>query len=132
MIRPIVPNDFPAVAQMAKRFSDLGPQGFNEEEFLEAPQNAVDLGGAFRSEKGFIFGALAPAYCNRNWLIAIELAWWAEDGKGLSLLAAFEGWARDCGAKEVRMTTLHVNPGPEKILARRGYERAEISHRKVI
>jgi hypothetical protein len=61
-----------------------------------------------------------------------ELAWWAEDRAGLRLLSAFERWAADMGASEVRMTTICGLTAAETILARKGYAPREISHAKVI
>lgn len=88
--------------------------------------------GVFVSESGIIGGVLSPAYCNPSWVMAVELFWWASDRQGLRLLGAFEKWAKDMGAQEVRMTTLQAIDGPERILKRRGYAPAEISYQKVI
>lgn len=52
--------------------------------------------------------------------IACEHGWYAEDGKGAQLLAAFEAWAAMFGAV-VRLST--GERGPD--LARRGYRMVE-------
>lgn len=84
----------------------------------------------FRTDAGFIAGALAPSWCDPNWLIAIELAWWSEDGAGMRLLRQFEAWAQENGANEIRMTTLTSNPRAAAAL--RSYEPTETSYRKVL
>ena len=83
------------------------------------------------SEAGAIGGMLAPAYCARSWTMAIEMFWWAERA-GLHLLRAFEDWAREKGADEVRMTTLSALPRADLILRRKGYAPVEVSYTKVI
>jgi GNAT superfamily N-acetyltransferase len=82
-------------------------------------------------ERGMIGGLLSPAYCAPQWVIAVELFWWAESG-GMALLRAFEAWAKENGASEVRMTTLAALPRAEGVLKRAGYSPAELSHAKVI
>lgn len=87
-------------------------------------------GGLFTSPRGMIGGVISPAWCAPNWLAAVELFWWAEDGQGLRLLRRFEAWARERGANEIRMTTLASMPSAERAL--RGYLRAETSWTRVI
>jgi len=83
------------------------------------------------TDHGAIGGVLVPAYCDPTWKIAVELFWWAEKG-GLALLAAFEKWAADMGANEVRMTSLASLPRADRVLRLKGYQPAEISYQKVI
>lgn len=94
---------------------------------IDSPQAAI-----FLTEAGMIGGVLAPAYCSPGWSMAVELFWWSEDRQGLRLLRAFEEWAHESGAQEVRMTTLHSLPSAARILSRRGYGATEISYSKVI
>jgi GNAT superfamily N-acetyltransferase len=93
---------------------------------IEAPQATVLM-----HDHGMIAGVLSPAYCAPEWVIAVELFWWAERD-GQSLLRAFEKWARDEGTNEIRMTTLAANPRVGSIMARAGYAAAETSYSKVI
>lgn len=62
----------------------------------------------------------------------VETAWYSEGRDGLRLLAAFEDRGMNLGVDEVRMTTLEVNAGVEKVLTRRGYTRMETSHRLIL
>lgn len=107
------------------------PVPFDPQAMSEVCANLIP-GGVFVSGAGMIGGVIAPALCAPSWRMAVELFWWAEDGKGLALLSAFEAWARENGANEVRMTTLESCKGAARILARRGYGLTETSFSKVI
>lgn len=85
----------------------------------------------FVSDTGMIGGVLTPAFCAPNWVMAVELFWWAEKD-GLKLLQAFEDWAAESGAQEVRMTSLDALPRADRLLRECSFEPAEISYRKVI
>lgn len=108
------------------------PFGFDEDAFLSVMGNIDAQGGLFQSERGFIAGMIVPTLCDPNWKMAVELAWWAEDGSGQRLLRDFEKWAADNGASEVRMTTLANLPAAEKIMKRRGYAPTETSWTKEV
>ena len=136
MIRQATAADIPLIVEMGRRFvaASGSPIPFTEDgasAFAEALIASPDA-ALLVSDTGMIGGVIAPAYFNPAWRMAVELAWWAEDRSGLQLLSAFEAWARDMGAQEVRMTTLAAIQGPERILARRGYAPTEISFQKVI
>ena len=92
----------------------------------------ADTGVILLSDRGMIGGSLAPAYTAPDWLMAVEMFWFAEDGQGLRLLRGFEQWAADGGASEVRMTTLAGLSQADAILTRRGYAALETSYTKVI
>lgn len=77
-------------------------------------------------------GVIVPSAVDPDWKMAVELAWWSEDRKGMHLLRQFEKWAKESGASEVRMTTLASLPRASKIMERVGYRSAEISWTKVI
>ena len=122
------------LAEMGQRFHAASsvPCSFDEDAFLAAMEGCKAQGGVFQTEKGFIAGVLAPLPIDPQWTVAVELAWWSEDGKGLSLLRKFERWARESGAREIRMTTLADMPKASEIMKRLGYHSAEISWTKVI
>lgn len=83
------------------------------------------------SDTGAIVGVLHkdPRW---NWTVLVETAWYSEGRDGLKLLDAFEKRGASLGADEVRMTTLAVNPLVDRVLARRGYEPIETSHRLLL
>lgn len=81
-------------------------------------------GVAFISEgDGVIAGIMAPLYYKPSYRIAAELFWRANDGTGIQLLRAFEGWAWEAGADDIRLSTLaeFSDPLTAKLLKRRGY-----------
>lgn len=136
MIREATEADIPAIVEMGRAFNaaSRSPVEYDEEQAAEAARGLIALpdGVVLVSEKGMIGGAIAPAYFNAAWRMAVELFWWSEDRQGIRLLRAFEDWAREHGANEVRMTTLASIAGPERILKRRGYSPAEISYTRAI
>ncbi|WFG40930.1 hypothetical protein ParaMal1_00046 [Paracoccus phage ParMal1] len=92
---------------------------------------AADQGVVLRTETGAITGVHISDPC-RDWEVLVETAWYSEGRDGLRLLAAFEDRGMNLGVDEVRMTTLEVNAGVEKVLTRRGYTRMETSHRLIL
>lgn len=52
------------------------------------------------TDGGFIMGLVQPVLFNRS-CNAYEVAWYAEDGKGMELLKAFVRWAKRMRANEV-------------------------------
>lgn len=90
----------------------------------------ADSAAILMTERGVIGGLLQPAYCDPEWIYAVELFWWAR-GDGLALLRAFERWAQQAGAREVRMTSLAALPRADRLLRCVGYEPAEVSYSKV-
>lgn len=133
MIRQARAGDIPQLVEMGRAFQAASgmPFGFNAEVTQRFIAGLVAGGGVFIGPKGMIGGVLAPAYCDPGWPMAVELAWWAESG-GMGLLRAFEQWARDSGAKEVRMTSLARLERAGRLLEIKGYEPVEISYRKVL
>ena len=75
------------------------------------------------SESGYLAGLVQPVGFSRA-LNALEYAWYAEDGKGMSLLAEFEQWARNMNASHL---TAHDYIGDGRLASvlerRRGYRR---------
>ena len=136
MIRKATITDIPELLEMGKKFHAASGQPF---EFNEDAVGSllIDMmllpdGVVFRSDAGLVGGKIAPAYCDPDWRVAIELFWWAEDRQGLKLLRAFEAWAKDNEANEVRMTTLPALPSADAIVRRFGYEPSEISYSRLM
>lgn len=132
-MRKATAADIPRLIEMGRKFhaqSQL-PFGFDPVA-VENLLTALAINGAvIVSDHGAIGGVLNPAYCDPRWIMAVELFWWAEKD-GLSLLRAFEEWAAEMGANEVRMTSLASLPRADAILRRKGYAATEISYSKVI
>lgn len=132
MIRPATPADLPDLMPMARAFFDASqqPGDFDEEWVAHFMAAMMQTGVILRSDHGFIAGQIAPHHVAKGRSMAIELAWWATDGKGRGLLRAFEEWARENGASEVRMTSLAAIPRSGRLLQAMGYAPVEISHTK--
>jgi GNAT superfamily N-acetyltransferase len=135
MIREATAQDIPTVVEFGERFHAQSQQPFPYDKeavegfignIISSPSGAI-----FLSETGMIGGILAPAYCAPDWLMAVELFWWAEKG-GVKLLKAFEAWAEDMNANEVRMTSLAALVRAGGLLKRLDYAPTEISYRKLV
>ena len=91
----------------------------------------LDEGCIFVSERGMIGGYAWPSPWAKDFLIAMETFWWAEDGQGRALADAYEAWAHVKGAYgptgSTRMGYIEATQ-PErvaKILRQRGYKTLE-------
>lgn len=131
MIRPASLDDIPSLLAMGREFHAASGLPFS---FDEAAMGRVlagligsDQAVVLMTDRGVIGGALNPAYCDPSWIMAVELFWWAK-GDGLALLRAFEDWAKEAGASEVRMTSIYDLPRADAILRRKGYRPLEISY----
>ena len=134
-VRPATLDDMPQILVYGAKFYEQSGQPFAfdskaSERFATILIQSSDA-QIFISPTGMIGGVLTPAYCSPDWVMAVEMFWWAEKG-GLKLLKAFEGWAQDMGANEVRMTSLATLERADGLLRRLSYIPAEISYRKVV
>lgn len=84
------------------------------------------------SDRGFICGALVPSPSNASWVTAFEMFWWAEDRNGLRLLKAFEDWAKENGANEVKPSHPVNETRVAQLFERRGFTPTETVYTKVI
>jgi len=133
MVRTASVADIPAIVAMGAKFhaqADL-PFTYDADAFADFAHGLIDGGTIILSDQGMIGGVVAPAFCGPSYLMAVELFWWAKRD-GLALLKAFEGWAADQGANEVRLSTLAALPRADALVQRKGYAPNEISYRKVI
>ena len=135
MVRTAALADIPALLAMGEAFHAAGqlPCAFNLDAMASVLQTMIEADSAvvLMTERGVIGGAINPAYCDPSWTYAVELFWWAQ-GDGLKLLRAFEGWAQQAGAKELRMTSLATLPRADRLLRCVGYAPAEVSYSKVM
>ena len=138
MIREATPDDMAELmAMLAHLQASSGSLGkFDEDtakhavtKLMEADESVI-----FRSERGLIAGFTMTPWKTHNWLMAVEMWWWAEDGQWMPLLRKFEEWAIERGAGEVRMAST-IDPVAArlaKVFRRAGYEPRELCYRKVI
>jgi len=134
-VRPAALGDIPALLEMGKAFhAESGmPFNFDVDAVASVLTNMIgaDSAAILMTERGVIGGLLQPAYCDPEWIYAVELFWWAR-GDGLALLRAFERWAQQAGAREVRMTSLAALPRADRLLRCVGYAPAEVSYSKAV
>ncbi len=138
MIHEATIDDIPLLLEMGVKFHAASemPFKFNQDamasvfaNMIENPDAAVLVNG-----HGTIGGVLAPAYCDPDYVQAVELFWWADKG-GIALLTAFEKWAGDKQANEIRMTSLATNEKmarAERLLKLYEYKPTEISYGKAV
>lgn len=135
MIRLATEADIPRIVEMGRTFYRVAWRNAAYDPEATATMLRAMIGGAgavFVSERGMIGGLLAPVWCAPTLLHAVELFWWSRDGQGEALLEAFEDWAREAGAEEVRMSNVCGLRGEAvaRKLEARGYAPCETSFRK--
>jgi GNAT superfamily N-acetyltransferase len=132
-MRPATPADLPRLVEMGRRFHEASglPMQYDETAITGFLAGLVASESIIMHDHGCIGGIICPAYCDPSWLMAVELFWWAERD-GMPLLRAFEEWAADRGAREIRMTSLASLPRADAVLRRKGYTATEISYSRVI
>lgn len=136
-VRPAEPGDVFHVATLGHRFIEAaGMPPASIEQCIDFCAAALldPAHGCFVSEGGVIMAQLAPLYYRPDYLMAVEMFWWAEDRQGFALLEAFEDWADRSGAAEKVVSMLHgYSPqGLDAKLEARGYKRRDTVFRKEI
>lgn len=124
-------KDVPALLERLARFHGLSGEAGSFDAGVTADflRRVMAGGVVFMTDRGCIGATLVPEWFNGARLLACELFWQA-DGGGLDLLRAFERWAADQGANEIRMASLAKLPRAGRLLLARGYSPAETSYRK--
>lgn len=129
-VRAATPADLPRLVDMGARFHAASPLSaipFQPADFEAACYSLMRTGILLVSERGMIGGPVFPAFFNSRHRMAQELFWWAEDGQGDALRAAFEIRAAECGARLAAMSALEGLriEAVGRRLRRRGYEPVE-------
>jgi GNAT superfamily N-acetyltransferase len=134
-VRPATAADIPALVDMGQAFHTASqlPCAYGRDIMagVFARMIEADSAAVLMTDRGMFCGMLNPAYCDPSWVYAVEVMWWSR-GDGMALLRAFEEWAQQAGAKEIRMTSLAALPRADRILRHVGYSPAEISYSKVV
>ncbi|WP_170545306.1 hypothetical protein [Ruegeria arenilitoris] len=135
LIRPATVDDLPRIVENGAKFHAKSKQPFPYDPIAAGKFARIMIGNddsqIFISDTGMIGGVLTPSFYAPQWVMAVELFWWAERD-GLKLLKKFEEWAEESNATEVRMTSLGALPRADRLLREDSYEVAEISYRKVL
>jgi len=128
-VRPATEDDIPLLVELGEKFHALSDEGgeFCPATFAKFLSYLMQEGCVFVSKRGMLGGLAWPSPWSKDYLIAMESFWWAEDGQGRALANAFEAWAEAKGAKSLRMGFLYAL-APEKVermLKMRGYQPLE-------
>ena len=92
----------------------------------------VKTGTCFRTDNAAIVGMLVSDPF-RDWSVLVEIGWFSNHpGEGMALLDRFILEGIVLHVDEVRMTTLHSNPGVAAVLKRKGFDPVETSHRLIM
>jgi hypothetical protein len=113
LIRRATVDDVPALVEMGGRFiassAYRGRIGDNADvrrglmkRMIDGPEFALLVSVRSGTLTGMI-GMMTYEHPLSGDLVAGEVFWWAEDGRGLSLLRAAEAWARGKGVTAVQM-----------------------------
>jgi hypothetical protein len=126
-------SDIPRILQMARAFHDAHGEGaFNAEVTQAFIQNALQSGCVLFSRGSFLIGYIIPDPGKGGALVAHEVFWWSEEGKGAEIREAFENWAKQHGASEVHISHPWGAKRVGGMLEKAGYEPATQVWRKVI
>ncbi|MEY2759937.1 MAG: hypothetical protein RIR33_3715 [Pseudomonadota bacterium] len=132
-VRPATVDDLPRLMGYAAEFLTYHPITSQFPRDLDAVDKALrrmienEDAALLVHDRGVIGGVLSPVWCSPDVMVATELFWWAETD-GLSLLRAFEAWARDKSADLVQMLMIVGRRDVSMIYDRAGYMPAELSY----
>lgn len=135
MIRTAEPEDIPAIVGMVERLRASVKSPLEVDQavtrrfvagLLASPLGAVWVMDGADGPTGFLAASVGTASISML-PVAVEHGWWAEQGGGLLLLVAYERWAVDMGCKFIRMSTPAIAGKAADILAKFGYEPAELA-----
>ena len=134
-LRQATLDDLELITDMGMKFAVMSPY----KDFClytvmrEVIYTCIQTGGCFvYDEKGFIMGHINKFVYGVD-ALASELGWWVEppyrgEGVGAELIAAFEKWAYDNGARAVAMISLDEEVGAYYV--KRGYRLCEHTYFK--
>ena len=104
----------------------------NREKTRDYLWDMVEKGVCFRTDNAAIVGMLVSDPF-RDWSVLVEIGWFSNHpGEGIALLDRFIMAGETHLVDEVRMTTLHSNPGVAAVLKRKGFDPVETSHRLIM
>ena len=138
MVREATQEDIDWVMTFSTKFL----QAFKSPVNLDEDATRVWLKRLIASPNGVVlmaergaFGAIAqPKYYDPKDIAAVELFMYAEDGRGLELIKAFEQWAKRQGASTTVLANIPTKRAQtlEALYRRRGYRLAEIAYTRPV
>ena len=140
-VRLATADDLDVIAAMGQRFfagtryaAALSP---SHEDIRAAMQAILVHGRLWVAEidgvvRGFLAAVLQPVWFSPGDRVALETSWWMDEDvrgrvEGVRMLAEFERWAKEEGAKAICMSdiVLEGESAAERILTRLGYRITE-------
>lgn len=135
VIRDAVESDFGGIINLAKQFTKLADEPFDEESCINHLEWLMgeDYSTVMVCEDsdghivGMVSGICAPVFWDESKKTAAELWWYVDpvsrgNGVGGLLLTGLEKWARNMGAWRLSMMSIgDATPGIEKLYESRGY-----------
>jgi GNAT superfamily N-acetyltransferase len=140
-VRLATADDLDVIAAMGQRFfagtryaAALSP---SHEDIRAAMQAILVHGRLWVAEidgvvRGFLAAVLQPVWFSPGARVALETSWWMDEDvrgrvEGVRMLAEFERWAKEEGAKAICMSdiVLEGESAAERILTRLGYRITE-------
>jgi hypothetical protein len=130
-VRRATAADIPRIMEMGRKFhaAHQPPWPWDDASTADVVAHIINGGFAAVTDSGFILGVLAANPISRDWIVAKEFIWWAEDRSGLALLAAFRAWAKEQGANEIQLS---CPPGRAEAAYRRHGSASEIIYSEVV
>lgn len=127
-------SDIDRIVKLLERFHAQADQwqDFVRKDTERFIRNMMPNGTVLVSDGGVICGFVTSSPVNSQWLIAMELYWYAEDGSGERLLQGFEQAAREQGANEIRMSHRASTGKVGRHLEKRGYRHDETVYARIL
>lgn len=113
-------SDIPKLLEMGRKFHEsVQPEWpWSAEGFSDTMDSLIHNGFVAMTARGFISGLIAPMPLNPDWLVAHEILWWSEDGKGWPLMRAFREWAETNDADEIKWSCRSTNERVQRFYSR--------------
>jgi hypothetical protein len=104
-------KDITALRKMGRKFHDKAQPEWpwSDDGFDATIGGLIENGYVAMTRGGFIAGFIAPMPLNPSWRVAHEVLWFANDGKGAKLAAAFREWARSNRVDEIKWSCRSSN-----------------------
>jgi len=112
-------SDLDRIVYLARRFHDaVQPEWpWCADDLRAFAATMIEQGHVTVSPHGFMIGGMAAHPLNRQWRVAAEYLWWAEDASGPRHFRAFRRWAKEQGAQEIRWSCRDDNARVKRFYA---------------
>jgi len=114
------PEHIDRITFLARRFhNEAKPEWpWKASDFRDFTASMIDSGFVSFTPWSFMIGGIAAHPLNRDWKVAMEYLWWAEDGTGARHFRLFRKWAISQQAEEIRWSCREDNERVKAFYAR--------------